>query len=75
MTTVVMTLPSRATTNNTDSTNSVDDGDDSAGGLEESGIVELEVSNGQEHVGGSSEGTDGSGCDEHDSGSFEEEKR
>ena len=64
MTTVVMTLPSRATTNNTDTTNNSVDGDDGTGGSsEQTGIVELVVSNGQEHVGGSSEETEGSGCD------------
>ena len=59
MTTVVMTLPSRATTSNTDTTNnSVDDGHVGAGSLEQTGIVKLEVSNGQKHVDGSSEGSD-----------------
>ena len=57
----MMTLPSKATTNNTDSTNSVNDGDDGVGGTEEAGIVEHKVSNGQENV-GSSEGTDDSGA-------------
>ena len=57
----MLTFPSKATTNNTDSTNS--DEDDGVGGTEETGIVEHEVSNKQENV-GNSEGTDGNGCDD-----------